>query len=71
MNLNDMKRHWSSGIVARQKMSEFTGGLISAGHMANLDKQGLGPDRRLRIGRKVAYRVDDLIKWLESKMEVI
>lgn len=67
--LSDLSKSWPSSIVARQHIERFTGGLISQKYMANLDSQGLGPEGRIRIGRKIAYPVKNLIAWLESRME--
>ena len=62
-----MAARWPSTIVAREKIGEFTGGTISPAYMANLDAKGLGPARRIRIGRKAAYSVEDLVAWLEDR----
>ena len=61
---------WPSTFVSRDKISEFTGGAISQGRMANLDYLGDGPNR-FRLGRKVCYPVDDLIKWLCDRVDNI
>lgn len=57
---------WPAPIVARTEISKFSGGLLSSRYLANLDSKGEGPPR-IRIGRKVGYPVDSLIKWLESR----
>jgi len=67
MNLDFLKNKWPSGIVARGEIGRFTGGLISPGAMANYDSRGEGPSR-IRIGARVAYPVDGLIKWLETRL---
>jgi hypothetical protein len=53
-------------IIARDHVEGFLGGVISAKRLANLDCLGEGP-KRMRIGRKVAYRTDDLLAWLETR----
>ena len=68
LNLSSMKEKWPSTIVAREEVRNFTGGIISGKYIANLDCQMKGPDERLRIGRKVAYPVDSLLRWLEARM---
>jgi len=35
--------------------------------MANLDSLGKGPKGRIRIGKKVAYKVEDLVKWMQER----
>lgn len=62
---------WPSAFVAREKVSEFTGGIISPGYVANLDCHGEGPEGRVRIGRKVAYPVKLFIQWLERRAEML
>lgn len=58
---------WPSVWVARKKISDFTGGLFTIGHMANMDVLHQGPRGAIRVGRDVAYPIDDLIFWLDSK----
>jgi hypothetical protein len=53
-------------IISRDHVEDLLGGVISAKRMANLDSLGQGP-RRIRIGRKVAYRTEDLLEWLEGR----
>ena len=67
LDLSHLTRKWSSSLVAREKIADFTGGLITPGRIANLDSEGLGPKGKVRIGRKVAYECEQLVKWLESR----
>lgn len=69
-SLSHLKDKWPSSIVARRRVKEFTGGLISEKYMANLDSQGQGP-ARVRIGRQVAYPVDGFVLWLENRTNKI
>lgn len=66
-NFQELKKKWPSALVAREMVSEFTGGLISSRYIANLDSAGHGVPDRIRIGRKVAYPIDSLIEWLEKR----
>ncbi|HCC53485.1 MAG TPA: hypothetical protein DEQ20_00950 [Desulfobulbaceae bacterium] len=68
--LAHLAEKWPSSLVARRLVSDFTGGLMSEKYLANLDSLGLGPSR-VKVGRLVAYRVIDLIAWLEGRMEPI
>ena len=63
-----MAKKWPSEILARQSVAKFTGGLISARYMANLDSQGKGPNGKMTIGRKVVYPVNEFLKWLQSRI---
>jgi len=66
-NLQKMVERWPSPYVARQQIRTFSGGLISEKYIANLDSQGAGPPGRIRCGRKVAYPVNELVEWLQSR----
>ncbi len=66
-DLSELKNRWPSPFVARTEIKTFSGGLISEKYIANLDSQGAGPEGRFRVGRKIAYPVASLIKWLESR----
>lgn len=67
VDLSTLADKWPSAIVARDRVYEFSGGLIKPGRLANLDSQGLGPKGRMRIGRKVCYPVENVIEWLENR----
>jgi hypothetical protein len=62
---------WPSSYVARQEISKFTGGIISERYIANLDCQGKGPQGRIRVGRKIAYTVESVIRFLESRAQLV
>ena len=70
VNLSPLAARWPSPFVAREKVGEFTGGIISPKTLANLDSSGGGPKGRITVGRKVAYPVAELIVWLESRAKV-
>ena len=69
MTLQSLKIHWPSSIVARTAVAEFSGGLLDPKTLANHDSNGEGPVK-CRLGRKVFYQVDDLVSWMESRLEV-
>ncbi len=62
---------WPSSLVSRTEINRFTGGIISERYIANLDSQGKGPEGRIRVGRKIAYPVSELVSWLESRSELV
>ncbi|WP_415712723.1 hypothetical protein [Maridesulfovibrio sp.] len=66
---NDLKKKWPSTIVARCQLSKFSGGLLHPRTMANADSAGCGPENKFSIGRKVAYPVDSVIKWMRDRYE--
>jgi hypothetical protein len=65
-----MAEAWPSPVVARNKVQELTGGLVTPNYLANLDSQGLGPAGRFKCGGKVGYPVDSFIEWLVGRTEV-
>jgi len=65
-SLGHLATKWPSTIVARKRVSEFSGGILSEKTLANLDSLGQGP-HRIRIGRQVAYSVNELITWMEAR----
>ena len=71
IDLSYLADKWPSGIVARTKVGEFSGGILNPRTLANLDSQGLGPKKRIQIGNKIAYPVDSLIEWLQGRAVLI
>lgn len=62
-----MAEKWPSTVVFRTEIKSFTGGGMSEKYLANLDCLGKGPAGRKRVGRKVAYPIFELIKWLDGR----
>lgn len=67
VDLKDLASRWPSPYVARTEIKNFSGGLMSEKYLANLDSQGAGPEGRFRIGRKIGYPVESLVRWLEAR----
>lgn len=67
ISFNFLKDGWTKPYVLRREVGEFTGGLLSASLMNNLDCSGKGPSERFKVGKHVAYPVGSLIAWLESR----
>ncbi len=63
---DQMATRWPSSVVARAEVKKFTGGAISPKTIANADSLGKGPKKRLIIGRRVCYPVQDLINWIRD-----
>lgn len=57
-------------VISRDHIEKYLGGIISSKRLANLDSQGNGPPR-FRVGRKIAYRTDALLAWLEARTTVM
>ena len=70
-NFKELVDRWPSAWVARQEIGTFTGGFVSEKYAANLDSRGLGCKGRIRVGRKIAYSVTELVAWLEGRSESV
>lgn len=68
--LNRIKESWGAPTVARSQVPKMTGGLVAVQTLTNADSQGVGPDKRFRMGRKIFYETDSLLAWLEPKITV-
>lgn len=69
VDFSGMADRWPSTMVAREKVEDFTGGIMNRRYLANLDAKGEGPPR-VRIGRKIAYPVIDFVAWLEARASI-
>ena len=70
-DFNQIINNNPSGYILRTKLTEQTGGLLHGRTMANLDSLGQGIPGRITIGkRKVAYPVEAVIEYLQSKVTI-
>lgn len=53
-------------LISRDHVEKLLGGVISSKTLANLDSLGEGP-KRMRVGRKVVYKTEDLLDWLAQR----
>jgi len=67
IDLKNLADNWKSSYVARNKIGEFTGGMVTPGTMAVLDSKGEGPEEKFLINRKICYSVASVIEWLEGR----
>jgi len=63
----EMVKAWGSPVVPRQKVGQFSGGLLNPRTMANLDCLGVGPKSKRRVSNRIVYRTKDLAEWLEER----
>lgn len=68
---SQLAEHWPSPLVAREEVAKFSGGILNPRTLANLDALDQGPKGRIRIGRKVAYPVSELIAWMEKRSQAL
>ena len=65
--LDSLADRWPSEIVARKEIARFTGGILSARTLANMDSRGDGIPERFLLANQVAYPVLAVIQWLKSR----
>ena len=66
-----LAERWPSPFVARERLSEFSGGMLNPKTEANRDSRGDGIRGRFKVGRKVAYPVTEVIKALQERAGVV
>jgi len=70
-DFSSLSRDWRSPYVTRDRIFEFTCGLINPRTLANRDAKGTGPKNKIRVGRKVAYEITELIQWISDQSRCI
>lgn len=53
-------------VIPRKDIERLLGGIISRGHLANLDSAGFGPPR-IEIGKHVGYLRGPFVEWLKQR----
>ncbi|MDR3186997.1 MAG: hypothetical protein LBT63_01010 [Holosporaceae bacterium] len=69
-NFDKLKEKWPSPFVSRDRIGEFTDGLLKQSSMNTLDARGTGIQRRYRIGNRVFYETDSVIDWMRARAKV-
>jgi hypothetical protein len=64
---DEMAEVWRHPVVIRSRVGEFSGGLLHARTMANLDSQGLGPSGMFYLSKKAAYPTSELVVWMKER----
>lgn len=68
--IDEMGEKWGLPHVPRTSVPAFTGGAFSAGHMANEDSRGVGPEGLFYLGRHACYPTPNLVRWLKDRARV-
>jgi hypothetical protein len=66
---DEMADVWRHPVVIRSRVGEFSGGLLHARTMANIDSQGLGPSGMFYLSGKAAYPTNELVAWMKEKYQ--
>ena len=69
IDLDQVVDEWAAELppyIFRKKVPWFLGGAITCKNLANLDSAGDGPPDscKIRIGREMAYKTRELLRWL-------
>ena len=67
-HLDELRHKWPSNFVARSHFDKFSGGTISGKTIANLEILGQGPKGKFFVGGKAAYKIDDALDFLRSRI---
>jgi hypothetical protein len=72
-DFDELARRWPSPLVCRDQemLDRFSGGVLRASTLAKLDCLGQGPEGRVRIGRKVCYPKENLVRWMRDRAEIL
>jgi len=57
-------------LIGRSAIRDYFPGILNGKTLANLASQGRGP-RAYKIGRRVYYKYEDLIQWIEANSQPI
>jgi hypothetical protein len=57
-------------LIGRSAIDDYFPGVLYGKTLANLAAQGRGP-RAYKIGRRVYYKYDDLMQWIEANSDPI
>jgi hypothetical protein len=67
--LQKLKQNWQSPFVKRVDLESFSHGIVKCSSMRTLDCEGNGIDGKMTINGKVAYPVDNVIAWIETRIK--
>ena len=70
-DFSSLAESWPSSYVSRNEIERFSGGAIRAKTISNLDSKGAGIPGRIRCGRKIIYKVENVIRYLESRSALV
>lgn len=66
-SIDAMAARWTSSIVCRKAIRDFTGGTLSEKTLANEDSKGTGPLGKFLLMNQVVYPIDSLTEWLKNR----
>jgi hypothetical protein len=62
--VESLVQRWPSALVSRDKLKEFSGGVISGRTAANYESLGKGCRAKLIVGKRACYPTEAVAEWL-------
>ena len=62
-----MAAEWPSEFIARKKVEDYTGGMVTGKTVANFETRGEGPSEKIKFGRLSGYPKASFTEWLKGK----
>jgi hypothetical protein len=69
-SLDKLKEKWPSPFVSRDRIGEFTDGMLKQSSMNTMDARGDGICPRYRIGNRVFYETEKVVEWLKVRVKI-
>jgi len=71
LDIDQMAEKWPSNIIARKKVGEFTGHIVTGKTVANYEAKGEGPDGKIKFGRNAGYIKAPFVAWLKKHIALV
>lgn len=63
-----LKDKWQNSFVLKKDLSKFTGGILNEYTFgSSFYRHMKGRPQAIKIGNKTAYKVSDLVEWLDAQ----
>ena len=66
-----LKKYCPSGYVTKNNLEKLTGGVLKAHTFYLKENVDFQKEKSFKIGKEVAYKIEDIIEWLNSNYEKI
>ncbi|MBU1054847.1 MAG: hypothetical protein KKC46_13625 [Proteobacteria bacterium] len=70
-DFDKLLKNWPSLLVPRNKLSEFSGGILNPKTVKTLDSSGRGIPGRFRCGRLIVYPSKNVVKFLKDRSSAV
>lgn len=62
--ISSLVQKWPSALVSRDRLKDFSGGVISGRTAANYEAMGKGCKAKIFIGKRACYPVESIAAWV-------